>query len=171
MQRKSFFESHFIYNNLSLNYQACDGTRPDQLNNYESLACAQTTTECNESKKCFPKCCDGLKFDFTSDASIIASENSDCFKNAPHLIEPLNDKDNLIGQYIYHYSSASCKKIGGIINPKCCNRDVAYNKEDPCYCHGTNSYYCSKISYDKCTPINSDYYPACCYDIGNNLFG
>jgi hypothetical protein len=155
----------------ALNYAACDTTKPSELQNSESLACSKTTTECSKSTKCFPECCRDKEFDFSTAASIKASEESDCFKEASYLITPLNDKDNLIGKYIYKYSP-SCKH-NGIINPKCCNKNVAYKKDDPCYCYGSYSYNCNngqQVDYTKCVPGASQY-PACCFDIGNKLFG
>jgi hypothetical protein len=153
----------------AINYNACDSSRPGVLDNDESLACAKTTADCQKTQDCFPECCDGLKFDFSTTESIKASESSDCFKYAPHLIEPLNDKDDLIGQYIYHHS-IDCKKIGDIINPKCCNEDVDYKKGDPCFCYGSTSSSCNTVSFDECNP-NSSNYPECCFDIGSKLFG
>jgi len=152
----------------AMNYEACDTNKPISLQNFDSLACSKTTTDCNKSTKCFPECCRGKEFDFSTPKSITASEASDCFKEASYLITPLNDKDNLMGKFIYHYSP-SCEK-NGIINPKCCNKDVAYTKDDPCYCYRTNSHNCDKVDYTKCVPGASQY-PACCFDIGKKLFG
>jgi hypothetical protein len=166
----------------AINYKACDDTKPSK--NEKSLACSKATTDCNSSKKCFPACCSGLKFDLSTEESTKLSLESDCFKVAPYLLAPLNDKENVIGQYIYHHEHLDCKSNNGIINSKCCNSEHMYHKEDPCYC----SYYkptdnqfdknlCKKVHIKDCRPqIDttsqiSSAYPQCCYDIGNTLFG
>jgi len=158
----------------AINYKACDDKKPTQ--NSKSLACAKATEGCKSTDKCFPDCCSELQFDFSTQESITLSLATDCYKSAPHLIEPLNDKENLMGQYIYHHTDLNCQSSNGIIQPKCCNRQHLYTEEDPCYCTylGTSSYFdgtlCEKIHIKDCHPGNNEY-PQCCFDIGNSLFG
>ena len=148
-----------------------------------SLGCSTVNSECNENADCFPECCGDKKFDFTNKKTIDVSEASDCFQIAPELISEKNDNLNLLGHYIYHRTGAdpdkraSCKKVNGIIYPKCCNAYVAYDVEDPCHCFGANvqTQRCSKVHHEQCFPkTNGDSlsgaFPQCCYDIGD-FFG
>jgi len=75
-------------------------------------------------------------------------------------------------------SGPPAKKVNGIIDPKCCNKAVAYDVEDPCHCFGLSKQNsrCSKVHHEQCHPktgTNDDLigaFPQCCYDIGD-FFG
>lgn len=125
------------------------------------------------------------KFDFTNKDTIDESIASDCFQLAPELISKKNDEKNLLGHYIYHRTGAhpskraSCKKVNGIIDPKCCNKMVVYDVEDPCHCHGKTpiSSRCTIVHHAQCYPKTSEStgkltgsFPQCCFDIGE-FFG
>jgi hypothetical protein len=167
----------------AINYDPC-------TDNTNSLGCKAVRDACPETKDCFPSCCDGLKFDFATPDTIEDSVNSACFQQASELIISAHDNNNLLGHYIYHKTGKdeskrhSCKKVQGIIDPKCCNGEVAglYNIDDPCHCHGKSpdGNRCKKVHHKECLPSAykngngnlqlSGAFPQCCYDIGD-VFG
>jgi len=155
----------------AIDYEPCD----DLTQN--SLACQTISDSCKRTQECFPNCCNGKNFDFATVDTIKRSAASHCFQEASEKIGQINEKNNLLGLYIYHQTGAegssreSCKKVNGIIDPKCCHKTLAYDPEDPCYCHGigADTDACTKIHHKQCLP-GDDAYPQCCFDIGD-FFG